>query len=132
MATIGSWGKILIFKTSDTQILTFEKMSRTVSATWATHSRVKKKDRSEFIRPNTQTISFTIMLDATLGVKPRAMLDTITSAIESGAVNTLVIGGRKVGSYRFAIKQASETWECVLQKGELVQAKISLTMEEYL
>jgi phage protein U len=132
MATIGSWGKNLVFSTSDSKILTFEKMSRTVSATWVNHSRSGKKDRSEFIRPDLQSVSFTIMLDATLGVRPRTMLNTLAKAVESGEINTLVIGGRKVGSNKFKIKQASEAWDCVLTKGELAQAKVTLTMEEYL
>lgn len=132
MATIGSWGKKLVFSTSDKKILTFEKMSRTVSATWVTHSRVGRKDRSEFIRPDLQSVSFIIVLDATLGVRPREMLGTLTNAVEAGEVNTLVIGGKKVGSNKFKIKQASEAWDCVLTKGELAQAKVTLTMEEYL
>lgn len=131
MATIGSWGKSLVFSTSDNKILTFEKMSRTVSSTWVNHSRFGKKSRSEFIRPDLQSISFTIVLDATLGVRPRKMLNVIAKAVESGEINTLVIGGKKVGSNQYKIKQASESWDYILQEGELVRAKITLKLEEY-
>ena len=132
MATIGTWGRTLVFSTNDSRILTFEKFSRTVSASWATHSRIGKKDRSEFIQPDLQGVTFTIELDATLGVRPRAMLDVLASAVESGEVEPLIIGGRRVGSSRFKIKKTSEAWDYVLQQGQLVRAKVNVTMEEYL
>ena len=132
MAVIGSWGNAIIFRTSDSRILTFSNFSRTVSSSWANHSRIGRKDKSEFVRPDLQKITFTIVLDATLGVKPRETLEMITGAVEKGTVNTLVIGGKKIGSSRWAIKSTSEAWDYILQEGQLVHAKVSLTMEEYL
>lgn len=132
MAFIGSWGTKLMFITSDIRILTFKDFSRTVSGTWANHSRVGKKDRTEFVRPDLQGVTFTMELDATLGVKPRATLDLLAKAVESGEVNTLVIGGKRVGSNRFKIKKISEAWGYILQQGQLVRAKVNVTMEEYL
>ncbi len=132
MAVIGSWGSALVFSTNDRRILTFNKFSRTVSATWASHSRIGKKDRTEFIRPNLESVTFTVDLDATLGVRPRSALDLLAYAVESGEVNTLVIGGRRVGTCPFKITKISEAWDYVLQQGQLVRAKVDVTMEEYL
>lgn len=132
MATIGSWGNVLIFQTSDTRILTFDSFKRTVSSSWANHSRIGKKDRSEFVRADLQGVTFTMVFDATLGVRPRAMLDTLASAVESGQVNTLVLGGKRVSGNRFKINKTSEAWDVVLQQGQLVRAKVDVTMEEYL
>lgn len=132
MALIGFWGTTLVFSTSDTKILTFNDFSRTVSATWANHSRVGKKDRTEFVRPDLQSVTFTMEFDATLGVKPRAMLDLLAKAVESGEVNTLVVGGKRIGANRFKIKKVSEAWGYLLQQGQLVRAKVNVTMEEYL
>lgn len=132
MATIGSWGNALVFSTSDSRILTFNNFARTVSATWANHSRIGKKDRTEFVRPDLQEVTFTIVLDATLGVRPRTMMDNLATAVENGTVNYLVIGGKRVGSYCWKIKKASEAWDIFLQQGQLVRAKVSVTMEEYL
>ena len=53
-------------------------------------------------------------------------------AVEKGVVNTLVIGGKKVGTNSWKIKSVSEAWDCVLQQGQLVRAKLNVTMEEYL
>lgn len=132
MATVGSWGNTLVFSTSDSRILTFNNFSRTVSATWVNHSRIGKKDRTEFVCPDLQEVTFTMIFDATLGVRPRAMMDSLDAAIESGVVNPMVIGGKRVGSYRWKIKKASEAWDVFLQQGQLVRAKVNVTMEEYL
>lgn len=132
MATIGSWGNILVFSTSDSRILTFENFSRTVSATYANHSRVGKKDKTEFVRPDLQEVTFAMTFDATLGVRPRTMINNLAAAVENGTVNPLVIGGKRVGSNRWKIKKASEAWDVFLQQGQLVRAKVNVTMEEYL
>jgi hypothetical protein len=132
MATIGSWGTNLIFSTSDSRILTFSNFKRTVSSTWVTHSRIGKKDRSEFARASLQKVTFTMVLDATLGVKPRTMLETLESAVENGLVYPLVIGGKKVGQNKWKINSTSEAWDVLLAQGQLVRAKVDVTMEEYL
>ena len=132
MATIGAWGKTLVFETSDARILTFSKLTRSVGSEWATHSRIGKKDQTEFIRPSIQKITFTITLNAMHGVRPRTMLDAIAKAIETGEVNTFVIGGKKVGTDRWKIKSVSESWDTILNGGEIVKAKVNVTMEEYL
>lgn len=132
MANIGSWGNTLVFSTDDKRILTFQDFKRTASATWANHSRVGKKDRSEFVRADLQEVTFTVELNAMLGVRPRATIDAIVSAVETGKVAPLVIGGKKVGSNQWKITKCTDAWETVYTKGELVRAKVDVTMEEYL
>lgn len=132
MANIGSWGTTVVFSTSDSRILTFKDFTRKVSSTWATHSRIGKKDQTEFLRPDLQKVTFIIELNALYGVRPRTIIDTIAKAVETGTVNTLVIGGKKVGSNQWKITDTSETWDVILDQGSLVEAKISVTMEEYL
>lgn len=130
--TVGAWGTKIVFETSDTKILTFSKFTRNVGSEWATHNRIGKKDQTEFLRPSLQKVTFTIDLNATLGVRPRSVLDSIADAVESGEVNTLVIGSKKVGTNRWKIKSCSETWDTIYTQGELVRAKANLTLEEYL
>lgn len=132
MASIGSWGSALVFTTSDYRILTFKDLKRTASATWASHSRVGQKDRTEFVRPDLQQVTFTIELNAMLGVRPRDTIEAIVAAVENGQVAPLVIGGRKVGGDLWKITKATDAWETVYTRGELVRAKVDVTMEEYL
>ena len=122
---IGNWGLGLIFQTSDRRVLTPENLKRTTSAVWATHSRMGLKDQSEFI-------TFDIQLNAELGVRPRLMMDYINNCVETGDVQMLVIGFRRVGKHRWKITNASTAYEVVYSRGEIVKAKMTLTMEEYL
>lgn len=128
---IGCWGTALIFSTSDRRILTFNNMVRTVGSEWVTHSRIGLKNQVEYLRPTLQKLTFTMDLDATLGVRPRATLDMIASYTERGSVFPMVVGGKRIGSYRWRITGSSETWEVVMDRGELVRAKVNVTMEEY-
>ena len=129
---IGNWGTAIVFRVSEKQTLTFQSLNRTVGAEWATHSRIGLKDQSEFLRPKLQKITFSVRLDATLGVRPRATLDHLAELVERGAVNTMVVGGKRVGRHRWKITDVSEAWDTVLTGGELVTATVNLTMEEYL
>mgnify|MGYP000029561131 FL=1 len=129
---IGNWGLGLIFQTSDRRIFTPENLKRETSSVWATHSRLHQKDESEFIRPGLGQITFDIQLNAELGVRPRLMMDYINHCVETGEVQMLVIGFRRVGKHRWKITKASTAYEVVLNRGEIVKAKMTLTMEEYL
>lgn len=128
---IGAWGTDLVFTTSDKRILTFNDLNRTVGSEWATHSRIGLKDQVEFLRPKLQKITFTMALDATLGVRPRATMDMIAAHVEKGSVFTMVVGCKRIGKYKWRITDVSEAWEVILNGGELVRAKINVTMEEY-
>lgn len=131
MAKIGNFGKLIVFETSDKRVLNFNGFQRTVSANWTSHERIGKKPKSEFLNPELQGLTFTIVLSARHGVRPRTTIETIEKAVESGRVESLVIGGKKVGKNKWKITQMGETWDTVLNKGELVQATLNLTLEEY-
>lgn len=132
MARIGNFGKLIVFETSDSRVLNFNNFNKTVSANWGKHERIGKKPQSEFLNPNLQGLTFTIVLNAQHGVRPRKTLEAIEKAIESGRVESLVIGAAKVGKNKWKITQMSETWDTILAHGELVKASLNLTLEEYL
>lgn len=122
----------LRFRVSDSYLLTFNNLKREVSASWNTMNRIGQKPLSEFGGAQLQTVTFDIHLDASLGVKPLKMLKLIERMVESGQVNRLVIGKKMVGKNRWAITKSSETWDTVLNRGELTRASVSLTLQEYL
>lgn len=129
---IGNWGADVVFRVSDRQVFTFSGLNRTVGSEWATHSRIGQKDQVEYLRPVLQKMTFTITLDATLGVRPRATMDKLADYAERGTVRAMVIGGKRVGRYKWRITDISEAWDTILNKGELVRATLSVTMQEYL
>jgi len=129
---VGSWGPDVVFRVSDRQVLTFSGLSRTVGSSWAAHSRIGRKDQVEFLRPALQKLTFTMDLDASLGVRPRAVLELLERHTERGSVFPFVVGGRRVGRHAWRMTEVSEAWETVYSRGELYRARVNVAMEEYL
>lgn len=129
---IGHIGKTVVFETSDRKILNFKKMQRTVKGRWASHSRVGKKPKKQFLGPDADQLTFSITLNAEHGVRPRKTIENIEKLIRTGKPQTVVIGSKKVGSNKYAITEISESWETILNKGEVVKITCDITLEEYL
>ena len=97
MGMVGNFGNRIVFETSDRKILTFSGLTQKVSGKYAKHSVSGEKDRPEFTGPGSRSISFKMILDVSLGVRPRDVLSSIEGAVENGETEYLVIGGRPVG-----------------------------------
>ncbi|MEG2177038.1 MAG: phage tail protein, partial [Oscillibacter sp.] len=89
---IGTLGKKIIFEVSDKKAMTFGGMSREVAGRWAEHEVAGVKPKPEFLGPGNQKITLPVTLSAALGVRPRAMLDTIADMVERGTAEYLIIG----------------------------------------
>ncbi|MBO5145005.1 MAG: phage tail protein [Lachnospiraceae bacterium] len=131
MGTIGNFGSRIIFETSDRRILTFSGMTQKISGKYAKHSIIGQKDRAEFTGPGNRSVSFKIILDVSMGIRPREIMDSIETAVETGEVEYLVIGGRPVGSNKYYISSVSEAMDVVMGRGEIVRATLNISMEEY-
>ena len=129
---IGHIGKTVVFETSDRKILNFTKMQRTVKGRWASHSRIGKKPKKQFLGPDADQLTFSITWNAEHGVRPRKTIENIEKLIRTGKPQTVVIGSKKVGSNKYAITEISESWETILNKGEVVKITCDITLEEYL
>jgi len=132
VAVIGNFGNRIVFETSDVKILNFTAFEQSVSGRWATHNRIMKKPSSEFLGPELRTISMEILLSAMHGVRPRSTLEQIEDIVENGIAELLVIGGKTIGKNKWAITECSESWDVIMSKGELLQAKVSLNLQEFL
>jgi len=131
MSKIGSYGAV-VFETSDKKLLTMSNATRSVSATWAEHERIRKKPLKEFMHANPTTFSADIILAAGLGVKPRDMMIKLARYCQQGRTYPLVVGGRPVASHKMAITELSEAWDIIAAKGKIVQATVTVTFEEVL
>lgn len=131
MAKIGSFGKTIVFETSDARILQPKGLKKEVSGRWTSHSRIGKKPLKQFLGPDADSVTLKIDLDARHGVKPRKTLEKIEKAVKKGTPEKLAIGGKMVSKYKMVITKASETWDEIWYHGELVRASIDLTFEEY-
>ncbi len=129
---IGNFGSAIIFETSDNKVLNFTQFKRQVSSRWASHPRIGQKPVKQFLGPDIDKVTFTVILDARHGVKPRNILEVIDNSIIRGSPEYLIIGCRRIGSSKFVITSKSETWDEIFNNGELVRASMELTFEEYL
>ncbi len=131
MSVIATLGSRIIFRVSDKDALLLQTMTRQVAGRWTTHTTFGTKPRAEFLGPDNQSISISVYLSSTLGVRPRNILEAITDMVESGTAEYFIVGNRPVGANRFKIASASEAWNKIYNRGELAKATVSLTLEEY-
>ena len=131
MALVGNLGSLITFEVSSNKVLTFSGMNRKVSGRWAEHQVIGGKAEAEFLGPDLQEVSMSIYLSSMHGIRPRKTLERIQEAAESGDYFSFVIGGKKVGSKKWRITSVSETWDNIIKNGDLVSAKVSLTLREY-
>lgn len=131
MAKIGSLGKSIIFETSDKRILIPSNFQKKVSARWQKHELVNRTPRQQFIGPDLDQVTFTITLNAQHGVKPKKTIANIQKLVKNGTPQKLVIGKKAVGSGKYVIIELSESWDVILNKGELLKATLNITLEQY-
>lgn len=131
MGVVGNFGSRIVFKTSERQILTFSGMTKKVSGKYAKHSVIGQKDRPEFTGPANTSITFKILLDVTLGIRPQEVMDRIEEAVETGETEYLVIGGKPMSQNKFYISSVSETLDVVMSHGEIARATLNISVEEY-
>ena len=128
---IGTLGRNVVFEVSDDRVFTFSELTREVTSRWTNHELQGVKPKPEFLGAGLQTASLTITLSATLGVRPRDVLEAIENMVENGTAETLVIGNRPVGSNPFRLTGSSEAWNTVYNRGELARATLTISLEEY-
>ena len=127
---IGTFGDV-IFTTSRWRTLTFSQLSTTTAANYANHDLLTGKPRKQFIGAQPQGVSLDIMVRLDLGVSPRLMIKELRRMAEAGEAHRLIVGGAPVTNLPLVITSMSESWDTVYNGGQLFQASISLTLEEY-
>ena len=128
---VGALGSRLVFQVTHWRELTFRNLQREVSGNWSSMERIGQKPLPFFQGASLQTMTMEIVLDASLGVRPRGMLNQIEQMVESGQAEILVIGRQRIGNGRWVITKSSEAWDVIQRRGELYRATMSLTLQEY-
>ena len=119
------------FRVSDSQTLTFKRLKREIATTWNTMERIGMKPMVEYGGPGLQTVTMEIVLDASLGVKPRTLLKKMERMAEGAEAYELVIGKRMIGKNKWSITKCSEAYDVILRGGEIYRATATLTLQEY-
>ncbi len=130
MAYVGNWGPFIRFETGSRKVLTFEGLKREISVRTSTHAMVNGGEKLEFNGPKLQTVSFSMTLNAMLGVKPRLVEERLIFYMKHGAVAPLVIGGRIILK-RALITKLSESYDILMKRGEVAKMTVNVTMSEY-
>lgn len=130
MANIGTFAGV-VFSVSDKTVRTFNNMKWQISGNYAEHDRHMKRDLLEFLGPELETISFEMNLSVFLGVTPLTELEKLRKIVQTGKTDRLVIGGKVYGAYKWAMTDISGELKRFDKKGNLLSAKVSVSMKEY-
>lgn len=128
---VGCLGDI-VFKVSADVVETINNFKWSGSAKYATHQRQGTNAITEFVGLDPDKISFDIMLSAYLGVNPMKELEKIWKTERSGKAVPLVLGEKGYGKYRWNIVSHNITGKYYDGAGNLTQATVSITLQEYL
>jgi phage protein U len=130
MAVIGALGDTP-FSVSNKQIRTFNNMQWNSSVNFTPHNRHLRDALLEFTGINADTISFTMNLSVSLGVEPMTEILKLWKAERRGEAMMLILGNRIIGSRQWVIVRASRGFERFDNKGNLLAARVTLTLNSY-
>ena len=130
MAKIGTFGS-LAFSVSDRTVKTFDDMSWDFSAKYATHDRHIKADLQEFLGPEPDSMSFSMVFSVFLGTNPYNEVKKLRQMVKQGNAERLIIGGKVYGDYKWVMQKCSTELQKYDGKGNLWAAKVKVTLKEY-
>ena len=124
---IGTFGDI-VFQTSVDRIFTFDEFTRKGAAEFAEHPVMDNKPKLQHTGTGLDEITFTVRLDAALGVNPKTELAKFEAVRLSGESRHLIIGTRVLG--RFVLVSLEESNPQLDNKGRLYKVQLNLTLKE--
>lgn len=125
---IGSFGDTA-FITSANKIYTYTGFNKTGEARYAEHALTGKKPLLEFIGPGLESVSYSVKLDTSYGIKPEEEIKKLMQLRDAGEAKPLVLGGRFLGNY--VIISLSETHKVVDNRGQLRIVDLNINLREY-
>ena len=134
MGEVGSFGGIQFYVRSingKNQILSFQNMSRESSSKYEEHQVTGKKAYLEFIAPDPDQITLTIIADEKFGIAPRKLQKKLHVYEAQGKVCTFMLGGKRVGHFKWVITKTSDAYNTIGVNGRVTQMSFVLTLKEY-
>ena len=125
---IGSFGPV-VFEVSESKVYTFDEFKRQTQAKFGTHELLGKKPKLEFIAPGLDSISFQIVLNASLGIDIAAELVKLRDIVNNGQYHPLLIGDDSIGN--FVIESLSESWRNISNLGRPQVVALDISLKEY-
>jgi phage protein U len=128
---IGYFGRERFVVSTDS-IYTINGFQISSSPRFASLERIGRKPLTERIAPGLDQVSFSITVDASLGVNPRQILDRWRQLAAAGEPAMLVIGNKGLGTDMWVITSVQESWTQIDGHGRVLQGTINLSFEEYM
>ncbi len=130
MAQIGSWGEIT-FAVSRKEIKTFTGLKWDSGVKYSTHDRHLKEPLLEYTGKEVESMTFSMLFSAFLGVNPIKEVAKLLQAMRKGEVHHLIIGPKAYGTAKWVITKVGTTLDRYDNKGNLLAAKVNVTMKSY-
>lgn len=122
---IGTLGTV-VFEASSDAIRTFNGLTITRTARYATHELYNQRPVVEYLGESLETATLTVRFDVSAGLKPRSELAELKKILDSGAANDLIIGDTNLGAY--VLESMSETHRVIDGTGTLLVADVTLNL----
>jgi len=85
----------------------------------------------EYQGPDLDTLNFSVILNGNLGLKPKDELKTWRKKYENVEAEDFLLASEKIGDNKWLITNISESYEKILNTGEILIAKLDITLQEY-
>ena len=129
MALIGVLGDIT-FAVSRNGVKTFEDLKWNSGTSYAKHDIHLLAPKLELTAEEADDLSFTMYLSRYLGINPVLEINNIERARKEGEVMRLVVGNKIYGE-RWVITKSSKSLERYDGAGELLVAKVNISLMAY-
>lgn len=130
MAVIGSFG-VIVFEVSTDKIQTYDEFQRTNSPRWQEHAIIGQKPILEFEGPGVDTISFSVVLRADLGVNPEEQLVKLRKFARWGQKALFVRGNQPISTNYWVIDSLIEKHRNIDKLGNVLTIEVDLNLKEY-
>lgn len=128
---VGAFGDV-VFEASSIKIETLKDLKRKMRARYATHDVVGQKSVLEFVGLEPDEITFTMQLNADLGVNINRELEKLFAMLRSGESNYLILGASAYGQYQWVITDLSIDHRYADRQGNPYFAEVDITLKEVL
>ena len=121
----------LTFEVNSDYVLTFDNFKHDVKARYARHELINRPTVLEYLGEDTQKITLTILLTASLGVNPAEEISRVQELVLIGEADYLIVANEVVGNCMWVITESSTKATAYDGDGNILSAQMDLTFEQY-
>lgn len=128
---IGSLGDV-VFDVSTEHVRTFRDMKIQRTAKYSEHAIHGGKALLEFTGYSPASLSFSIRLDASLGINPKQELEALRDILTGHQAVPFILDGEPQGDGLWALESIDESYEVIDSYGTFIALDVALKLKEYI